>query len=226
MDDQNIESGISLTALPGYDLDSGPFGRILPVCDRKNCCHYGEGCALGYPVEWEWIEHDRDLFAEKHKQEIMLIYSLEFKDFWYNAKGVKNEFPNFLSDEFKSVGKSENMRAGRPGQTCLILTCAHQGCSFDRCNLLKDEAMMSSTYKAIYLSPSFGLVKKKEEAERLQKYNAEKERFYEALEKTSRLVCPNCQVVPDYKVFMPAADKRGEIICRKCGRSIAVLNHL
>lgn len=211
-----------VTSLPGYDLNVTPFDRKLPICAGYDCCHYGEGCALGYPIEWEWLEHERARFGQKNSREIRLIYGKEFRDYWNEAKGSEKIFHGSLDPDPES---SENLVYGW-GRAALPLPCAHKGCSFDRCNLLKEESMMSSYYRNVYMTPSFEIIKKKEEAKKLEIYNAEKERFYEVLEKLPGLVCPHCEAVHEYKVFMPSEYKRGEIICRGCGRSIAVLDHL
>ena len=211
-----------VTSLPGYDLNIPPFERDLPICAGNTCCHYGEGCALGYPIEWEWLELDRDQFGQQNSREIRLIYSKEFRDYWNEVNGNAKKWQGGLARDPELSEKLVNRR-GRAG---MPLPCAHKGCSFDKCDLLQEESMMSSFYQKKYMKPSFEAISKQERALKLEKYHAEKERFYGALENLTQLVCPNCQVVREYKVFLPGDYKRGEIICKGCGRSICLLHPL
>ena len=153
----------------------------------------------------------------------MLIYSKEFKDYWYKAKGGEIDFPYFLLGKPEWI-KTFEMQSRESEIADLILPCSHKGCSFDRCDLLQEESMMSSSYKIKRLKPSFELTKKLEEEQRLSKYLEEKEVFDAAIQEIHQLVCPNCQAVQSYKVHIPSKYKRGEIICLGCGKSLFILN--
>lgn len=93
-------------------------GRPVPRCGGSRCCHYGEGCALGYPlvselhgfgIGWDGLQKLRRVPLGPLVSE---IYGNRFREFWENCKG-------------------------QPSAPPWILPCCHTGCSFWECQHLQ-----------------------------------------------------------------------------------------
>ena len=92
-------------------------GRPVPRCGGNQCCHCGEGCALGYPLVselngfgfgWKTLQK---IWRKPLGPAVTKLYSAEFRTRWKARLGFANN-PYFLP-------------------------CYHSGCSFDHCRHLK-----------------------------------------------------------------------------------------
>lgn len=98
---------------------------IKPCGGYEGCCHYGEGCALGYPIYAALNGFGEPGFppsAEEKRIELKMLYSEEFKNSW---EGV---LPKDARQE-------------------RFLPCAHRGCSFNDCKHISEQTTMLRTLK-------------------------------------------------------------------------------
>ncbi|MDM8564981.1 hypothetical protein QUF74_04950 [Candidatus Halobeggiatoa sp. HSG11] len=96
--------------------DLGIDVNFVKPCS-SNCCHYGEGCALGYPIYAEFNGFGSfGRIYENDVDDIKMMYSKDFYEYW---------------------------RSKNPNINKKYIPCFHIGCSCERCNKLDDIQFMS-----------------------------------------------------------------------------------
>ncbi len=92
-------------------------GRPVPRCGGTQCCHYGEGCALGYPLVselqgfglgWDGLQQ---IWRVPLGSLVREIYSYGFREFWETCQG-------------------------QPSAPPWLLPCCHTDCAFRSCRHL------------------------------------------------------------------------------------------
>lgn len=92
-------------------------GQPVPRCGSYECCHYGEGCALGYPVVSELNGFGLGwkaligIWRKPLHSCVVRLYSAEFRTHWEARLGTST--------------------------ACGVLPCCHEGCSFSECQHLR-----------------------------------------------------------------------------------------
>lgn len=157
----------------------------IPVCDTK-CCHYAEGCALGYRTQ---PSAKGDL--EDELRQISLVYNEKFLLYW--------------------MGKT-----GNNYRTDIYLPCSHRGCRTWRCELLDDESVMTPWYRNARTLPTPEEMHAEDLRQKQIRTLEHITKFNSLIQELPELMCPKCQSAGDFKVFHPDNYKRGEIICRNC----------
>ena len=107
---------------------------IHPCGGHDNCIHYGEGCALGYPLVSVLNGRGGSLELLQKADLAMLkrMYSPAFREYWRDR--LRSRMITLPEDE--------------------MLPCAHQSlaCSFKTCGHLDSTEFMSEGYKKQYAS--------------------------------------------------------------------------
>lgn len=122
--------------------------ELVKPCGSSACCHYGEGCALGYPLVTQLNNGWGASFREDDIEDIKMLYSQEFKEYWQtqlNQTEKDWEYARYQYRKRLGMASYDSLRKITENQ---VLPCCHQGCRASNCNYLHDSNFMSRWYRA------------------------------------------------------------------------------
>ena len=94
--------------------------RNIKPCS-PDCCHYAEGCCLGYPLYVAFNGFGSSNIHPRDLADLRLMYSAEFAQYWQTRN---------------------------PEAPDIYLPCNHEGCAMESCQLLDDERFMSRVMRS------------------------------------------------------------------------------